>query len=64
MNAPHALVSDPVELVRQLDADTIRERLGQLDRERQALMVLLRAALRTRRDDAAPAGAGTETSQR
>jgi hypothetical protein len=44
---------DPAELVRQLDPDAIRRRLDQLDREREALLVLLRAALR-----AAPARAG------
>jgi hypothetical protein len=37
---------DPVQLVRQLDAATIRARLDDLDRERDALMALLRVALR------------------
>ena len=41
-------LNDPTELVRQLDARLIRERIDALDRERQALMVLLRAALRAR----------------
>jgi hypothetical protein len=48
-----------VELVRQLDADTIRDRLDALDRERDALRVLLRAALRAGRTatrQPAPAG--------
>jgi hypothetical protein len=42
--------ADPIVLVRQLDPDVIRERLEALDRERDALLVLLRAALRMRRD--------------
>jgi hypothetical protein len=48
MDAKHALPADPVELVRQLDAEAIRDRLDTLDRERAALLVLLRAALRAR----------------
>ncbi|HET6573041.1 MAG TPA: hypothetical protein VFG68_05520 [Fimbriiglobus sp.] len=35
---------DPVELVRQLDPGTIRARLAEMERERRALLVLLRAA--------------------
>jgi len=46
MDATHPLPPDPIELVRQLDAGVIRNRLDHLDRERAALMVLLRAALR------------------
>jgi hypothetical protein len=38
--------TDPVEIVRSLDPDAIRDRLDELDRERQALRVLLRAAMR------------------
>jgi hypothetical protein len=41
-----ASITDPVTLVRQLDADAIRARVEQLDRERDALLVLLRAAQR------------------
>ncbi|MBA4189473.1 MAG: hypothetical protein C0467_15895 [Planctomycetaceae bacterium] len=41
-----ALPVDPVALVRQLDADKIRERLSEMQRERAALLVLLRASLR------------------
>jgi hypothetical protein len=37
---------DPVELVRQLDPVVIHERILALDAERQALLVLLRAAQR------------------
>jgi hypothetical protein len=37
---------DPVALVRDLDAAAIRQRLNDLDRERSALLVLLRAAQR------------------
>jgi hypothetical protein len=55
MDAPHGLPPDPIELVRQLDAATIRHRLDTLDRERAALLVLLRAAQRASRDDPAPA---------
>jgi hypothetical protein len=52
MNATQPLpTTDPVELVRQLDPDAIRERLGALDRERSALLVLLRAAQRMQRDE-------------
>ena len=36
--------SDPLALLDQLDAAALRRRLDQLDRERSALMVLLRAA--------------------
>lgn len=39
---------DPVELVDRLDAETIRTRLADLDRQSRALRVLLRAAV-TRR---------------
>jgi hypothetical protein len=42
--------TDPVALVRQLDAQAIRERLDDLDRERAALRVLLRAAQRAQRE--------------
>jgi hypothetical protein len=41
---------DPVALVRQLDPVAIRTRLDDLDREREALLVLLRAAQRAHRD--------------
>jgi hypothetical protein len=46
----HHTLSDPIELVRQLDARSIRERIDTLDRERAALMVLLRAAQRAERE--------------
>ena len=36
--------TDPVVLIRQLDPDQIRQRLSEMERERQALLVLLRAA--------------------
>ena len=51
MDATPTPPNDPVALVRQLDAEAIRSRLDDLDRERAALMVLLRAAQRARRDD-------------
>jgi hypothetical protein len=44
--------TDPAALLRQLDPDTIRERIDALDRERAALMVLLRAAMRAHPDRA------------
>jgi hypothetical protein len=49
MDAKQSLPADPVELVHQLDADAIQQRLVDLDHERDALRVLLRAALRTQR---------------
>jgi len=36
--------TDPVAILRQLDADAIRARLDAMERERRALLVLLRAA--------------------
>jgi hypothetical protein len=56
MSATHPLPADPVTLVRQLDADALRARLDDLDREREALLILLRAAQRARR----PAAPGKE----
>jgi hypothetical protein len=56
MDATRPLPADPVELVRSLDAGAIRQRLDDLDRERSALLVLLRAALRRRKDSPAAAG--------
>jgi hypothetical protein len=50
MDAHQPYQTNPVELVRQLDAAAIRSRLDDLGRERAALMVLLRAALRAHRD--------------
>jgi hypothetical protein len=38
---------DPIEVLRGLDADALQERLHQIDQERKALIILLRAA-RTR----------------
>jgi hypothetical protein len=54
---------DPLAIVRQLDAAAIRERIQTLDRERDALMVLLRAAIRAERPQplaAAKGGAGAK----
>jgi hypothetical protein len=42
-------MTDPVALVEQLDADAIGERLEQLRAERNALLILKRAALARRR---------------
>jgi hypothetical protein len=44
-------ITDPVSLVRQLDPVAIRQRLDDLDRERAALLVLLRAAQRAHPDE-------------
>jgi hypothetical protein len=41
--------ADPLSLIRDLDPDAIRARLDQMGREREALLTLLRAALRLRR---------------
>lgn len=43
-------MTDLTRLVRDLDADAIRQRLDALEHERRALMVLLRAALGARRN--------------
>jgi hypothetical protein len=48
MDATASPLTDPIALVQQLDADAIRGQIETLDRQRQALLVLLRAALRTR----------------
>ena len=52
MHPPTPITTDAVELVRRLDPDEIRARITALDEERQALMVLLRAALRRTRTPA------------
>jgi hypothetical protein len=50
--APAAFpTTDPVELVRQLKPDEIRQRLNTMERERRALLVLLRAALANQKSD-------------
>jgi hypothetical protein len=49
MDAKASPLTDPVALVRGLNAETIRNRIDDLDREREALLVLLRAAQRTER---------------
>jgi hypothetical protein len=57
---PAAAPADPAGLVNGLDAEGIRARLDDLDREREALVVLLRAARRARKDDPPPRrGKGT-----
>jgi len=50
-------IPDPAALVRQLDPDAIRDRLDEIDREREALKVLLLAALRARREPNLPRAA-------
>lgn len=39
-------MTDPIRIIRELDVLAIRARLDELDRERAALLVLLRAARR------------------
>jgi hypothetical protein len=36
VDANNPVLSDPVELVRQLDAEAIRQRIERMDREREA----------------------------
>jgi hypothetical protein len=50
MDTAHTPLSDPAALLEQLDADAIRHRIDEIDHERQALLVLLRAAQRMKRD--------------
>jgi hypothetical protein len=52
---PH---TDPITLVDELDPDVIRARLTELDRQTQALRVLLRAALARQRCRPKPAAQG------
>jgi hypothetical protein len=47
---------DAVDLVRRLDPERIRERLRAMDRERRALLTLLRAALAARPEQQPAAG--------
>ena len=53
MDSPTPLEShvpaDQVDLLRRLDADAIRERLAVMERERHALLILLRVARATGR---------------
>ena len=50
MEAPATIsIRDPLAIVRQLDAEQIRNRIADLERERGALFVLLRAALTAER---------------
>jgi hypothetical protein len=45
---------DPLALVERLDPETLRERIRELDRQRRALAVLLRAAVARERTLARP----------
>jgi hypothetical protein len=56
MNATHTPTTDPAALVRQLDADALRARIVALDEEREALLVLLRAAQRIRHRESGASG--------
>lgn len=49
MDAAHPLLTDPAAIVRSLDPDAIRNQLDANDRERQALLILLRVAMAARR---------------
>jgi hypothetical protein len=42
--------TDPVGLIRSLDPSAIRQRIDDLDRERRALLTLLRAAIASQRE--------------
>jgi hypothetical protein len=53
MDAAIEPLTDPVTLVRQLDATALRKRIDDLDHERAALLILLRAAQRAHRDSIA-----------
>jgi hypothetical protein len=56
MGAPITSPPDPVAIVRQLDPDDIEQRLDEMEREREALIVLLRAARARRRRERKVAG--------
>jgi hypothetical protein len=59
MDAPAAtLPPDPVALIRQIEPNRIRQRLRELDAERQALLILLRAALAASRSEREEVGRG------
>jgi hypothetical protein len=64
MGAKHTIPTDPVALVRQLDAGAIRQRIDAIDRERKALLVLLRAAQRAERDSPRQPVTATEEGRR
>jgi hypothetical protein len=53
---------DPVTLVRRLDPAALRRRLTDLDNERAALLVLLRAALHAKPDAPLYAPSGQEAA--
>ena len=48
MNAPTTTRTDPVRMLDALDADALAQRIDAIDRERSALLVLLRAVRRAR----------------
>jgi hypothetical protein len=60
MDATHPPSTDAAALVRQLDPTTIRERIDTLDRERKALFVLLRAAVRAKSSCSTPRDGGRD----
>ena len=43
------ILADPVALIRQLDPASIERRLDEIEAEREALIVLLRAARRSKK---------------
>jgi hypothetical protein len=50
MDAQDTLTTNAADLVHRLDPEAIRKRLDELDRERQALLILLRASVRVHVD--------------
>lgn len=44
----HEPATNAVDLVRNLDPDDIKQRIDAIDKERDALLVLMRAALRAK----------------
>jgi hypothetical protein len=57
-------MTDPIQLLRDLDEISIRERIDAIDREREALMVLLRAAVRGGRNSAAKQAIATTPTRK
>jgi len=55
---------DATTILQQLDEREIRQRLDDIDRERDALMVLLRAAMRKRKPPSRKAEPGQEAQRK
>ena len=56
MDATNPTPTDPATLISQLDPKSIRERIDAINRERKALLILLRAAARVHGDRQAEPG--------